>query len=296
MATESRNILKSYFKTGKYPTEGQFAKLVDSFVHKNDLIGMSSIEGLAEALNGKADKATIDLKDYAEAGKVLPLGGCYLYYGMPTHARTLDALDTDFDPEATEGDTTQVVVFCCGHSDGDNSGKGALYLVYGSTNSGYAYYASFTHQNVPEDILRAFGEAVATTYADGLMSKKDKEKLDKVKVLDIAKFCRSGGELPQEGMDCNIFMHNGKLVEMRQWDSNSQKFMAFATLSLGDVEEKALGTAPMEYRQSYYVFRDDDNGYYEYLTAYGYSNVPMNIARAFHGEETSEAVNDIFSI
>ena len=155
MAIEKRNILKNYFKTGKYPTEEQFAKLIDSFVHKNDQIGMSSIEGLIEALNSKADKATIDLKDYAETGKVLPLGGCYLYYGMPTHARTLEALDTDFNPEATEGDTTQVLVFCCGHGDGDNSGKGMLFLVYYNSPNGYAYIARFTNQNVPEDILRA---------------------------------------------------------------------------------------------------------------------------------------------
>lgn len=178
--TTTRDILKSYFQTGKYPTEGQFAELIDSMRHQGDVIGMDKVNGLYDALNSKADKAQVDLKDYAEAGKVLPLGACYVYYGMPTHARTLDALDTDFDPEATAGDTTQVVAFCCGHGDDTRSGKGTLYLVYGSTNSGYAYYARFTNQTVPEDILRAFGEAVATSSADGLMSKADKAKLDKL--------------------------------------------------------------------------------------------------------------------
>lgn len=178
MAIEKRGVLKNHFKTGKYPTEQQFANALDSYVHKNDTIEMSSVAGLIDAINGKADKATIDLKDYAETGKVLPMGGCYLHYGMPTHARTLDAFDTDFDPDAPEGDTTQVVAFCCGHGDGTRSGKGSIYLVYGKTASGYAYYARFTGQDVPDDILRAFGEAPATTTADGLMSASDKVKLD----------------------------------------------------------------------------------------------------------------------
>lgn len=178
--TTTRDILKSYFQTGKYPTEEQFAELIDSMRHQSDVIGMDKVNGLYEALNGKADKAQVDLKDYAEAGKVLPLGGCYVYYGMPTHARVLDALDTDFNPGALEGDTTEVIVFCCVHGDDSNSGKGGLYLVYGSTNNGFAYYARFTRRTVPEDIQRAFGEAVATTSADGLMSSTDKQKLDEL--------------------------------------------------------------------------------------------------------------------
>ena len=531
MTKQKRSTLKSYFRTGAYPTEQQFSHMLDSYVHKDDTIGMDSVEGLSEALNSKAEKAVTDLKDYAETGKVLPLNGVYVYYGMPVHSRALEALYTDFDPEAQEGDTTQVLVFCCAHMDGDNSGKGSIYLVYQSTNSGYAYYVRFTNQDVPEDILRAFGEATATSTADGLMSKEDKQKLDKIsavyirnyigaskvlplregctyydnypsvvpvyvdrfilhtdgsgniiddessqnnslfyvvrihrqfvpqeiiaivvwrhngtfygeyeyglapaallramndvqylpiegytsansrlpvgekyiytysrkritldlvslrvsagkiimppaessvaaidtalfwvfpfskgisdlpdgeplywvwrydgsfygeltvaengvldhaygknqasrqhsgkmsaadkikldtiKILDIGNLCQANKELPSDIGSYNFFVHNGVPAEMRQWDSNSQKYMVFATLSLGDVEEKALGTAPMEYRNSYYVFIDDDNGQYEYLTTYGYSTVPIEIARAFHGEERSEAVTDIFSL
>ena len=296
MAIQKRGILKNYFKTGCYPTEQQFSHVLDSFVHKNDKIGIGGVEGLSEALDSKAEKAVTDLKDYAETGKVLPLNGVYVYYGMPVHSRALEALDTDFEPEAQEGDTTEVIVFCCGHGDGSKSGKGSLYLVYNSTISGYAYYARFTSQNVPEDILRAFGEALATQQADGLMSKEDKLKLDAIHVFDINNFCRTGEKLPQGWENRNFFTKNGLPVEMRQWDSNSQKYLVFATLSLGDMEEKALGTAPMEYRNSYYVFIDDDNGYYEYDREYSYGNVPMEIARAFHGEERSEAVTDIFSL
>ena len=433
MAIQKRGILKNYFKTGCYPTEQQFSHVLDSFVHKNDKIGIDGVEGLSEALDSNAEKAVTDLKDYAETGKVLPLNGVYVYYGMPVHSRALEALDTDFDPEAQEGDTTEVIVFCCGHGDGSRSGKGSLYLVYHSTISGYAYYTRFTSQNVPEDFLRAFGEATATQQADGLMSKedkgkldnapkfqpiewfehgdvlpsgvvylqtiippsgivttlaeerhmfvypkdtnggyeaydeppkiytppggiwcrvlhiqhdlynpstidyywifdednrflcrypytitgddgreeevdapeyiqaafwrdKDKKKLDAIKLLDINAYCVRKVRLPQDVENYNFFTKNGAPVEMRQWDSNSQKYLVFATLSLADMEEKALGTAPMEYRNSYYVFIDDDNGYYEYDREYSYGNVPMEIARAFHGEERREAVTDIFSL
>ena len=53
MAT-TRAQLKSYFLTGKYPTEGQFAELIDSLRHLDDKISMADIDGLASALNGKA--------------------------------------------------------------------------------------------------------------------------------------------------------------------------------------------------------------------------------------------------
>lgn len=532
MTKQKRSTLKSYFRTGAYPTEQQFSHVLDSYVHKDDTIGMDRVEGLSEALDSKAEKAVTDLKDYAETGKVLPLGSVYVYYGMPVHCRAFDALDTDFDPEAQEGDTTEVIVFCCRHSDDSRSGKGTFYIVYYSSPSGYAYMTSFTSQNVPEDILRAFGEANATPTADGLMSKEDKgkldgiktvnianyigagkvlplgegysyyygypkaapvcvesfvlptdgsgniiddetsqnngafyvvrihrqfvpqevnaivvwkndgtyygdyeyqtspaallramndvqyipiegyirnnsrlplgekyiytysgtritldlvtlrvsgnkiimppsengdialinaapfwvfnfdkglhtlpdgnpyywvwkynghfygeltvaendalnhaygknpasqehtgylsasdkKKIDAIKILEITNLCQDNKELPRNIGSYNFFIHSGAPVEMRQWDSNSQKYMVFATLGLGDMEEKALGTAPMEYRNSYYVFIDDDNGYYEYLATYGYSNVPIEIARAFHGDETSEPVSDIFLI
>ena len=55
-----REQLKKYFKKGAYPTEGQFADLIDSFVHKNDTdIAINQVFGLADALNSKCDSASI---------------------------------------------------------------------------------------------------------------------------------------------------------------------------------------------------------------------------------------------
>ena len=53
MAT-TREKLKTYFETGKYPTEAQFAELIDSLRHVDENIPMNVIQGLANALNGKA--------------------------------------------------------------------------------------------------------------------------------------------------------------------------------------------------------------------------------------------------
>ncbi len=53
MAT-TKEILKSYFQAGKYPTEAQFAELIDALRHVDDPIPMTAIQGLADALNGKA--------------------------------------------------------------------------------------------------------------------------------------------------------------------------------------------------------------------------------------------------
>lgn len=55
MAVVSLDIIKSWFKRGLKPTESQFANTYDSFWHKLDMIGLSAIDGLTLALNGKAN-------------------------------------------------------------------------------------------------------------------------------------------------------------------------------------------------------------------------------------------------
>lgn len=61
MDIQTKDTLKSYFLTGKYPTEEQFASLIDSLVHKTDSISLQLVEGLTAALNGKANK-TVESK------------------------------------------------------------------------------------------------------------------------------------------------------------------------------------------------------------------------------------------
>lgn len=57
MAIRSIAQLKAWFKRGQYPTEGQFADWIDSFIHKEDKVPISSVEDLTDQLNGKYDAA-----------------------------------------------------------------------------------------------------------------------------------------------------------------------------------------------------------------------------------------------
>jgi len=54
-----KNTLKSYFLTGKKPTQGQFAELIDSFFHKDDKINISDIMNLSVLLGNKVEREDI---------------------------------------------------------------------------------------------------------------------------------------------------------------------------------------------------------------------------------------------
>lgn len=57
MSITSISQLKAWFSRGKYPTEEQFADLIDSYVHKRESqIPIQQVEGLAAQLNAKYPK------------------------------------------------------------------------------------------------------------------------------------------------------------------------------------------------------------------------------------------------
>lgn len=60
MDKQTRDSLKSYFQTGKYPTEEQFAALIDSMQHRDDSINVAQVKGLPALINAKADRSEID--------------------------------------------------------------------------------------------------------------------------------------------------------------------------------------------------------------------------------------------
>lgn len=62
----SIEVLKSYFETGKKPTQAQFGALVDAFYHKNETIPQSQIEGLDTTLEAKAETTDLDTKANAD--------------------------------------------------------------------------------------------------------------------------------------------------------------------------------------------------------------------------------------
>ena len=55
MAQKTVQQLKDYFRKGMYPTENQFADLLDSYRHKGENIERSQVSGLTEGLNAKFD-------------------------------------------------------------------------------------------------------------------------------------------------------------------------------------------------------------------------------------------------
>lgn len=61
MAIKTAAHLKRRFLRGMYPTETDFADLIDSFRHRQDKISLTEIGGLAEALNGKLDSSEAKL-------------------------------------------------------------------------------------------------------------------------------------------------------------------------------------------------------------------------------------------
>lgn len=50
-----KTTLKNWFKTGLKPTQAQFWAWMDSYWHKDEKITISSIDGLGDAIDGKAD-------------------------------------------------------------------------------------------------------------------------------------------------------------------------------------------------------------------------------------------------
>lgn len=61
MAKRALSTLKSFFLTGLYPTQNQFHDMLDSFVHKDDGVGLNQVTGLASALNDKYPQTSADV-------------------------------------------------------------------------------------------------------------------------------------------------------------------------------------------------------------------------------------------
>ena len=96
-----REILKVWFSKGKYPTEEQFAELIDSYVHKEDAgPEVSDVRGLEDALGKKVDKEVgkgLSSNDYTDAEKQKLNGvadGANKYVHPDTHPATMITEDS----------------------------------------------------------------------------------------------------------------------------------------------------------------------------------------------------------
>lgn len=52
MAVQTKDTLKAYFETGDFPTQAQFADLIDSLLHVTGSIPISQVTGLQAVLDG----------------------------------------------------------------------------------------------------------------------------------------------------------------------------------------------------------------------------------------------------
>lgn len=59
MSKKAKDIIKSWFLTGLYPTQSQFHDWMDSYWHKDESIPSSNVDGLNESLNNKAEKSVL---------------------------------------------------------------------------------------------------------------------------------------------------------------------------------------------------------------------------------------------
>nr|DAR27467.1 MAG TPA: tailspike protein [Caudoviricetes sp.] len=137
MPIKIRAQLKRWFSRGAYPTESQFADLIDSFVHKHDKIPVDAIEGLSQTLNSKCEAAQAEQLDARQAA----LEGELKKYKNDTDLSLKTIIPRLADGEdltAIEvGDTTVFRLADKQHNPATFSGKGRKYLrknIVGSAN------------------------------------------------------------------------------------------------------------------------------------------------------------------
>lgn len=102
MAIRALSTLKNYFKKYAYPTEQQFHDALDSFVHKDDKIGVGSMDQQTlDIINAKAEQTALTAEVTARQNDVRELGGRIDELG----AETLIYDESDFSAREIAGGT-----------------------------------------------------------------------------------------------------------------------------------------------------------------------------------------------
>lgn len=115
------NTILSWFKTGKKPTESQFAQTWGSFWHKDEIIPQASINSLTTVLNAKAEKSQFDLHktdpnahpEVVKKARIIPIGESLVFKVFPNE-NTNEKEPGDFCLLYIEGS------FVMGHWNGSN--------------------------------------------------------------------------------------------------------------------------------------------------------------------------------
>lgn len=107
--------LKAWFTRGKYPTQQQFHDALDSFVHKDDKIGVGSMDQQTlDIINAKAEQTALAAEVTARQNDVRELGGRIDALG----AEVLVYDESDFSAREIAGGTYIRIYSCPAHFDG----------------------------------------------------------------------------------------------------------------------------------------------------------------------------------
>ena len=107
--------LKAWFTRGKYPTQQQFHDAFDSFVHKDDKIGIGAMsQEVIDTFNNKAEVTALAAEVTARQNDVRELGGRIDALG----AETLVYDESDFSAREIAGDTYIRIYTCPAHFNG----------------------------------------------------------------------------------------------------------------------------------------------------------------------------------
>lgn len=181
MAILSRDTLKGYFKTGMYPTEEQFASLIDSMRHQTDNVPMENISGLPAALNDKASYASV-----SELLRLLRLKELVKFYcedgggGRPlfTMAMANWANNCYLNEEDTRGISLNDVQNISAISLSGESDYYTRLLTAHTENADVTLRQGVNTLGYIDGAPLRFTAAVASSEHEGLMSAADKAKLD----------------------------------------------------------------------------------------------------------------------
>lgn len=101
MAVVAKDVLKSYFETGDFPTQGQFSDLIDSLLHVGGSIAISQVTSLEATLN--ALSAALPIVGQTDEDVAIPIAASgvvrevWLYCASATTVTVRQNGDTDTD-------------------------------------------------------------------------------------------------------------------------------------------------------------------------------------------------------
>lgn len=269
MAILSRDILKGYFKTGAYPTEEQFASLIDSMLHQTDKVTWENIEGLSAVLNDKASHASV-----AELYKILRLKELVSFYiddfggfGGFSMSMVNWAVNCFLNEQDTRG-ITMADANRLSNIFLDGTGRYYERLITANvTNSNVSLRPGVNWLGYIDGKGLSLRAELATGLQPGLMSAEDKAKLDAMSGggSSGSTFAEAVAALPTGGGAIRMGNNFMKFYEDNEVSWGVLKSLLLNTSTEGSVHQivdNRYTNQDTNYKYNY-VYSDDENFYME---------------------------------